>query len=211
MKPLLDDANLRWNVAQDVLWSVHPEGILLFQTSTGKLFVGSPREAETWALIASGEKLGKVAGTVASRFLARAESLGLISQSKPRKAPGRWLAFRAWVSLAVYDLGYRVAGFRSVSWQVGHAFAPEAGTDEPIVSRVIEAVDLAACFYFKPVRCLQRSAVIVRLLRRQGISGRLVIGWRPSPFMAHAWVEVGGRIVGDAAGYPRRLKVFHTF
>jgi len=51
-------------------------------------------------------------------------------------------------------------------------------------------VSLAACFYWKPVRCLQRSVAAMRLLRKCGIDGRLVIGYRPSPFFSHAWVEV---------------------
>ena len=73
-----------------------------------------------------------------------------------------------------------------------------------------EAVSLAACFYFKPVRCLQRSTVIVHLLRKYGIDGRLVIGYRPSPFLAHAWAEVDGRVVNDSQAYQQRLRVLDT-
>ena len=42
-------------------------------------------------------------------------------------------------------------------------------------------------------RCLLRSLVLVRLLARQGIQSRLVIGITSLPrFAAHAWVETGG-------------------
>ena len=45
-------------------------------------------------------------------------------------------------------------------------------------------------------RCLRRSLVVVRLLARRGISGRLVIAARADPdFLAHAWVEHCGEPV----------------
>jgi hypothetical protein len=59
----------------------------------------------------------------------------------------------------------------------------------------VRALGLASSLYFKPVRCLQRSAVLVRLLRRQGISALMVIGVRKVPFLAHAWVEVNGKVI----------------
>ena len=60
---------------------------------------------------------------------------------------------------------------------------------------LIDAVLLATCLYWKPVLCQQRSVCVVRLLRKHGIPGRLVIGYRPAPFFAHAWAEVEGRVV----------------
>jgi hypothetical protein len=45
-------------------------------------------------------------------------------------------------------------------------------------------------------RCLARSLVLTRLLARRGIPAKLVIGARADPeFLAHAWVECGGRPV----------------
>ena len=63
--------------------------------------------------------------------------------------------------------------------------------------QVCHAVDLAAAFYFKNVRCLQRSAAAARLLKKSGIAAEMVIGVQQLPFIAHAWVEVGGRVVND--------------
>jgi hypothetical protein len=60
-----------------------------------------------------------------------------------------------------------------------------------------EAVDRACVLYFKQVQCLQRSAVTVCVLRQQGAPAELVIGARPFPFRAHAWVEVQGIVVND--------------
>jgi len=59
------------------------------------------------------------------------------------------------------------------------------------------AVELAAAFYFKNVRCLQRSAAAARLLKKFGFAAEMVIGVQQLPFVAHAWVEVDGRVVND--------------
>ena len=59
------------------------------------------------------------------------------------------------------------------------------------------ALDVACCFYPRRVLCLQRSAVLVRMLRANGIPAQMVIGVQTMPFKAHAWVEVGGQIVND--------------
>jgi Transglutaminase-like superfamily len=42
-------------------------------------------------------------------------------------------------------------------------------------------------------RCLTTSLVLTALLARRDIAARLVIGVRPDPFAAHAWVEQDGR------------------
>jgi len=47
-------------------------------------------------------------------------------------------------------------------------------------------------------RCLVRSLVLTRLLARQGVETKLVIGARTAPeFLAHAWVEHDGIPVLD--------------
>ena len=75
---------------------------------------------------------------------------------------------------------------------------------------VCDAVLLATCVYWKPVLCLQRAVCTVRLLRRHGIIARLVIGYRPSPFFSHAWVEVDGRVVYGSPVYQKRLVPLHV-
>jgi Transglutaminase-like superfamily len=121
------------------------------------------------------------------------------------------LVMRALWELTLYDLVNATLGFQRIHRQVAkqrvaaHTFHAE--TD----AVVCEAVSLAACFYYKPVRCLQRSAVATRLLRKCGINGRLVIGYRPAPFFSHAWVEVDGRVVNDSPAYKDRLNVLCTF
>jgi|HubBroStandDraft_4_1064222.scaffolds.fasta_scaffold538240_2 hypothetical protein len=59
------------------------------------------------------------------------------------------------------------------------------------------ALNVACCFYPKRVLCLQRSAVMVKILREKGLPARLVIGAQKLPFKAHAWVELDGVIIDD--------------
>jgi hypothetical protein len=60
---------------------------------------------------------------------------------------------------------------------------------------IIRSMNRACIYYVKPVLCLQRAAVVTRLLRRRGIPAMLVIGCQIAPVRSHAWVEVDGKIV----------------
>jgi hypothetical protein len=83
-----------------------------------------------------------------------------------------------------------------------------ARRDQPSSSAdVVWAVDEACVWYIRRVACLQRSVVTTWLLRRHGINGELVIGYRPVPFESHAWVEVNGAIVNDLAQYRAKFTV----
>lgn len=57
--------------------------------------------------------------------------------------------------------------------------------------------------------CLQRSLLLVWLLRRRGLGGRLRIGVRPEQgqLAAHAWVEVAGRAINDSPARCARFEV----
>jgi hypothetical protein len=79
------------------------------------------------------------------------------------------------------------------------------------VEKTVQAVACMTSFYWKPLLCLQRSVVTARLLRAQGIQADVVIGYRPSPFFSHAWVEVGGAVVNDSAGYQTKLLPLDRF
>ncbi|MBD9627006.1 lasso peptide biosynthesis B2 protein [Ensifer sp. ENS06] len=47
------------------------------------------------------------------------------------------------------------------------------------------------------IACLQMSFAIAAEFRREGVDAQLVIGVRPLPFVAHAWVEINGTVWGD--------------
>ena len=76
-----------------------------------------------------------------------------------------------------------------------------------IETTICEAVRSIAPFYWKPIRCLQRSIVTARLMQRYGIPAEVVIGYRAVPFFSHAWVEVAGRAASDSPTYQKRLQV----
>jgi Transglutaminase-like superfamily len=65
------------------------------------------------------------------------------------------------------------------------------------IEKICQAVAYACIWYYKPVLCLQRSAVATTLLRRYGIHAEMVIGAQRLPLKAHAWVEVDGKVVND--------------
>ncbi len=108
-----------------------------------------------------------------------------------------WLVLAAYIELLRVDMRLARSGFPLVyekvrSFPVG---SDRSGTRAD--ADVCHAVDLACVFYFKEVRCLQRSAATTTLLRKASLPAEMVIGVQPCPFRAHAWVEVAGRIVND--------------
>ena len=120
------------------------------------------------------------------------------------------LVVRAFYELARYEIVNHVFGFKVVHSQMARQRVKSPASNRDQVREVCDAVTLAACFYWKPVLCLQRSVAAASLLRKCGIPGQLVIGYRPSPFFSHAWVEVDGNVVNDLPGYKKRLQVLCT-
>jgi Transglutaminase-like superfamily/Coenzyme PQQ synthesis protein D (PqqD) len=66
-----------------------------------------------------------------------------------------------------------------------------------LIGEICSAVEKACVWYPKKALCLQRSAVTTCILRSYGIPAHLVVGVRPMPFLAHAWVEAEGSVVND--------------
>ncbi len=127
-----------------------------------------------------------------------------------KKTKHTWLVIRALYEIARHDtvLWLRSSGaiLRQVSRQ-----SVAAKPNTPDLEQVIcEAVLLATCLYWKPVLCLQRSVCTARLLRKHGVNARLVIGYRPAPFFAHAWVEVDDRVVYGSPAYQKRLRPLYV-
>jgi hypothetical protein len=117
------------------------------------------------------------------------------------------LAAQAFWRLISYDLASCTLGFEHIYKGVIRCSVVPSTSEPNVASLVSEAVAVAACFYWKPVLCLQRSVVATELLRKWGVRASLVIGYRPYPFLSHAWVEVDGFVVGDSDAYKERLKI----
>ena len=118
------------------------------------------------------------------------------------------LFLRALWQLHRYDLVNATFGFQRIHRQVARCRVASRPRQPGLEAMVCEAVSLAACFYWKPAFCLQRSVVTTLLLRKNGIHARLVIGYRPEPFFSHAWVEVDGCAVNERSNVQARYSVW---
>ena len=121
-----------------------------------------------------------------------------------------WLIFRALYEIARYEVIVSLLGSGHILSQLKRQSIAAKPTSRELEHAICDAVLLATCFYWKPVLCLQRSVCTVRLLRRHGIVARLVIGYRPSPFFSHAWVEVDGRVAYGSPAYQKRLRLLEV-
>lgn len=121
-----------------------------------------------------------------------------------------WLVIRALGELARYDMTVSLRGSGCILRQLREQTVAHQPQGAEVEQSVCDAVLLATSLYWKPVLCLQRSVCTVRVLRKHGIDARLVIGFRPSPFFSHAWVEVNGRVVYGSPAYQKRLQLLHV-
>ena len=138
-------------------------------------------------------------------------------ETRASPAPTRAMVATALLGLAGFDLVLRVWSLKVLCACVARvAVRPRRPASDPrsdptpdprLVAQVCAAVERACVWYSKQALCLQRSAVTACLLRRFGVPARLVIGARPMPFLAHAWVEVEGAVVND---WPRTPQFYPT-
>ena len=120
------------------------------------------------------------------------------------------LVFRALYEIARYEVVLSLLGSGRILSQLKRQSVTARTASAEFEKVICDAVLLATCFYWKPVLCLQRAVCTVRLLRKNGVNARLVIGYRPSPFFSHAWVEVDGRVLYGSAAYQKRLLPLHV-
>lgn len=120
------------------------------------------------------------------------------------------LVFRALYEIVRYEVVLSLLGSGRILSQLRGQLISAQPTSAELEKAICDAVLLATCFYWKPVLCLQRAVCTVRLLRRHGIHAHLVVGYRPSPFFSHAWVEVDGRVVYGSPAYQKRLLPLHV-
>ena len=101
-----------------------------------------------------------------------------------------------WLRIAIVDAVAALGGFARLHRFI-RTIAPRRGNGGLPAAEVCAAVDRAAVFYPRQLLCLKRSAAMTWLLRAHGHPAELVIGACVTPFLAHAWVEIGGRVVND--------------
>ena len=106
--------------------------------------------------------------------------------------------FGAFVGLLGFDLLLRLAGFHALIKRVERwPTRKPHSKDRELCRRVRAAVDRAQMYYPKKAMCLQHSAVVTCLLRRQGVPAQMVLAAHEFPIRVHAWAEVEGYVVND--------------
>lgn len=111
--------------------------------------------------------------------------------------------------LAVLKTALATAGFRRTwRWMQRHATrTPERhAVDAALVTRAEYAVAMAAALYPGHAACLERSLMLYWQLRRAGVPAAYRMGVQMYPFLAHAWVEVGGVVINDVAEHVRLFR-----
>lgn len=133
-----------------------------------------------------------------------------------RAAPKlRTLGWRDWIALgkaqiallrAQHELKRRPVG---EFVHAGSVVRPSAGDQADEVRRLALAMRRAASFgVFRP-KCLARSIGLRRLIEDAGISGanvRVGVQMISGRFIAHAWVEYNGEVVGDDPEFVARYQ-----
>jgi len=103
----------------------------------------------------------------------------------------------AYVQLLAYDLFMWRHDLAALHHQI-KTFPTRETSPKPVSAELVTAsFNVASAFYPKQALCLQRSAVLVKMLRRRGVRARLMIGAQKLPFRAHAWVQVDGVVIDD--------------
>jgi hypothetical protein len=108
-----------------------------------------------------------------------------------------FLVLRAYLTLIHFDLYLARGDFAALYSKVRHCPIGKSVERNETSERICAAVDIACIWYWKEVRCLQRSAATACLLKSHGVPAQMMIGVQQMPFKAHAWVEVEGRVVSD--------------
>ena len=126
------------------------------------------------------------------------------------KARYCFLVLRALFEMVRYDVIVSSVGIGRILRQLRSQHVPVRQCREDLQKAICDAVLLASCFYWKPVLCLQRSVCTTILLRKYGIGAKVVIGYRPTPFFSHSWVEVNGHVAYGSAAYQQRLQILVT-
>jgi hypothetical protein len=117
------------------------------------------------------------------------------------------LLFNAYSQLLRFERYLVRRDFGSLYETVRQQAIGGAQLSAPSVEEICAAVDLASAWYWKHVLCLQRSAALTCLLRHYRRPAQMILGAQQSPFRAHAWVELDGRVVNDKPYLPEMYSV----
>jgi len=118
-----------------------------------------------------------------------------------------FLILKAYLKLIHFDLYLARGNFAALYHKVRKYPIGNQTPGPDAVEHICSAIDMACIWYWKEALCLQRSAATACLLKEYGVPAQMVIGAQQMPFKAHAWVEVGGRVVNDKPYMPEMYAV----
>jgi len=126
---------------------------------------------------------------------------GQIAGEDQTPKPKTFLVLVASVGLAIFDLILYLTGLNTLCMLVkAWPLRKQRSSESPTTGQICSSIRQACVWYPKRALCLQRSAVTTCLLKIYGVAASMVVGIRPMPFMAHAWVESEGKVVNDWPG-----------
>jgi nitroreductase len=105
----------------------------------------------------------------------------------------------------------------SIAWMLSHLRPIAICRILTVMARGTRQADAATVLFWRSAvnsvstrcagnGCLQRSIAVMILARFFGVGPTWRTGFRPDPFVAHAWVEAEGMPIGE----PAAVSSFHT-
>ncbi len=132
--------------------------------------------------------------------------------SLPARDFGELLVAQAYLVQALWTVRRRPKG--SLLRRVERSVSNEAPQREDRLSRLVVAVDRAARYgVFRPT-CLVRAVALERMIVRSGVGTAVVrvgVLRGDDRFLAHAWIELAGRVIGDEASRVRQFTPLQDF
>jgi hypothetical protein len=132
--------------------------------------------------------------------------------SLPAREFGALLVAQAFLVRALWSVRRRPKG--ALLRPVEGMPSGEAHPGEDRLSRLVVAVDRAARYgVFRPT-CLVRAVALERMIVRAGVGPAVVrVGVQRGDdrFLAHAWIELDGRVIGEEPSRVRRFTPLHDF
>lgn len=149
------------------------------------------------SIVAAGQSKPATAGKRQPSYPWYGQTAGEVGGPKPKGVT----VLAAFLGLATFDLILSISSLKSLcacvkAWPIRKRRSMDSG----VAGQICSAVQQACVWYPKRALCLQRSAVTTCLLRAYGLAAQMVVGVRPMPFMAHAWVEVDNAVINDWPG-----------
>jgi hypothetical protein len=127
------------------------------------------------------------------------------SRSQPLQRADPWNFIRASCDAAIIYPRRSFADLVAFGADRGPAATPDRDPS-PEVASLVAGFHRWAYWTPAPAKCLIRSFVLLRLLRRHGHDAHWVFAVRTWPFAAHCWLQAGATVLDDAR---ERLEAYH--